>query len=68
MLQALGIDGIDLLDEPEPCVARGTPLGLPSLPVLVKADGFGDDGMLPRLCHLVRHPAGGPAPDRGDHA
>ncbi|WLQ52832.1 nucleotide-binding domain containing protein [Streptomyces poriferorum] len=68
MLQALGIDGIDLLDEPEPCVARGTPLGLPSLPVLVKAGGFGDDGMLPRLCHLIRHPPAGPPPDRGDHA
>lgn len=68
VLKALGIDGIDLLDEPEPGVARGTPLGLPSLPVLIKAGGFGDDGMLLRLCHLVRQPAGRPAPDRGDHA
>ncbi|MFJ2092626.1 four-carbon acid sugar kinase family protein [Streptomyces sp. NPDC087901] len=68
VLRALGIDGIDLLDEPEPGVARGTPLGLPSLPVLIKAGGFGDDGMLLRLCHLVRQPVGRPAPGRGHHA
>lgn len=54
VFEALGIHGIDLLDEPEPGVARGTPLGQPSLPVLIKAGGFGDDGLLLRLTHLVR--------------
>ncbi|MER5280728.1 four-carbon acid sugar kinase family protein [Streptomyces sp. NPDC002809] len=68
VLRALGIDGIDLFDEPEPGVARGTPLGPLALPVLIKAGGFGDDGMLLRLCHLVRQPAGRPSRDRGDHA
>lgn len=56
VFQALGIDGIDLLDEPEPGVARGTPLGSSSLPVLIKAGGFGDDEMLLRLCRLMRQP------------
>lgn len=58
VLQALGIDRLDLLDEPEPGVARGTPPVPPSLPVLLKAGGFGDDELLLRLCHLVRHSAG----------
>ncbi|MEU1470021.1 four-carbon acid sugar kinase family protein [Streptomyces sp. NPDC005761] len=65
VLQALGIDGIDLLDEPEPGVARGTPTGQPSLTVLIKAGGFGDDRMLLRLCHLVRHPADPPSVGSG---
>nr|WSW65019.1 four-carbon acid sugar kinase family protein [Streptomyces sp. NBC_00995] len=56
VFQSLGIDGLDLLDEPEPGVARGTPLGSSSLPVLIKAGGFGDDEMLLRLCQLVRQP------------
>ncbi|WP_406089430.1 four-carbon acid sugar kinase family protein [Streptomyces sp. NBC_01013] len=58
VLHSLGIQGIDLLDEPEPGVARGTPLGRPAFPVLIKAGGFGDDEMLLRLCHLIRHPGG----------
>lgn len=57
VLQALGIDRIDLIDEPEPGVARGTPPLPSSLPVLIKAGGFGDDELLLRLCRLVRHPA-----------
>lgn len=57
VLQALGIDRIDLLDEPEPGVARGTPPLPHSLPVLIKAGGFGDDELLLRLCRLVRRPA-----------
>ncbi|MFI6948002.1 four-carbon acid sugar kinase family protein [Streptomyces sp. NPDC050422] len=57
VLQALGVDRMDLLDEPEPGVARGTPLVPPSLPVLIKAGGFGDDELLLRLCHLVRRSA-----------
>ncbi|WP_306335458.1 four-carbon acid sugar kinase family protein [Streptomyces sp. KL118A] len=58
VLETLGVIGIDLLDEPEPGVARGTPIGGPALPVLIKAGGFGDDDLLVRLCRLVRqHPA-----------
>ncbi|MEV0254143.1 four-carbon acid sugar kinase family protein [Streptomyces sp. NPDC050732] len=56
VLEALGVTGLDLTDEPEPGVARGTPLGGPPLPVLIKAGGFGDDDLLVRLCHLVRNP------------
>lgn len=56
VLQSLGATGIGLLDEPEPGVARGTLLGQLPLPVLIKAGGFGDDAMLLRLCHLIRHP------------
>ncbi|MFF8716808.1 four-carbon acid sugar kinase family protein [Streptomyces sp. NPDC015184] len=63
VLRSLGVTGVDLLDEPEPGVARGTPLGHPRVPVLIKAGGFGDDGLLLRLCDLVRQP-----PARGDHA
>ncbi|NXY98247.1 four-carbon acid sugar kinase family protein [Streptomyces sp. BR123] len=54
VLDALGAVGITLADEPEPGVARGTLLGRPALPVLIKAGGFGDDATLVRLCHLVR--------------
>ncbi|MFK0254974.1 four-carbon acid sugar kinase family protein [Streptomyces sp. NPDC090445] len=53
-LGPFGVTGITLADEPEPGVARGTLLGRPALPVLIKAGGFGDDGTLVRLCHLVR--------------
>src|SRR5215207_10038371 len=63
VLQTLGATGIGLLDEPEPGIARGTLLGQLPLPVLIKAGGFGDDAMLLRLCHLIRHPL---AP--GEHA
>ncbi|MGW6204563.1 four-carbon acid sugar kinase family protein [Streptomyces sp. NPDC055089] len=56
VFEALGIDGIDLLDEPEPGVARGTLLGPSSLPVVIKAGGFGDDEMLLRLCRPVGQP------------
>ncbi|MFG3138705.1 four-carbon acid sugar kinase family protein [Streptomyces sp. NPDC048211] len=56
VLQTLGASGIDLVDEPEPGVARGTLRGQSSLTVLIKAGGFGDDEMLLRLCDLVRHP------------
>ncbi|TXS64187.1 four-carbon acid sugar kinase family protein [Streptomyces sp. sk2.1] len=63
VLRSLGVTGVDLLDEPEPGVARGTLLGHPRVPVLIKAGGFGDDGLLLRLCDLVRQP-----PARGDHA
>ncbi|MFF9573188.1 four-carbon acid sugar kinase family protein [Streptomyces sp. NPDC014685] len=56
VLRSLGVTGVDLLDEPEPGVARGTPLGAPRVPVLIKAGGFGDDGLLLRLCDLVRQP------------
>ncbi|MEU7581166.1 four-carbon acid sugar kinase family protein [Streptomyces sp. NPDC041068] len=68
VLHALGTTGIDLTDEPETGVARGTPLERPDLPVLVKAGGFGDDDLLLRLCHLVRHPADTPLRPRGEHA
>ncbi|MFJ8470234.1 four-carbon acid sugar kinase family protein [Streptomyces swartbergensis] len=62
-LQPLGATGIDLLDEPEPGVVRGSLTGRLPLPVLIKAGGFGDDAMLLRLCHLIRH-----HPDPGEHA
>ncbi|MFF9018286.1 four-carbon acid sugar kinase family protein [Streptomyces sp. NPDC014870] len=57
-LEALGAAGIDLVDEPEPGVARGVLLSPPHLPVLIKAGGFGDDGTLDRLLRLLME--GGP--------
>ncbi|WP_210576555.1 four-carbon acid sugar kinase family protein [Streptomyces sp. GESEQ-4] len=63
VLQPLGATGIDLLDEPEPGVVRGSLIGRLRLPVLIKAGGFGDDAMLVRLCHLIRHRL-----DPGEHA
>ncbi|MFF5937405.1 four-carbon acid sugar kinase family protein [Streptomyces sp. NPDC012508] len=57
-LEALGVAGVDLVDEPEPGVARGVLLGRPRIPVLIKAGGFGDDGTLERLCRLLTE--GGP--------
>lgn len=63
VLQPLGATGIDLLDEPEPGVVRGSLIGRIPLPVLIKAGGFGDDATLLRLCHLIRHPL-----DQGEHA
>ncbi|MEU6802702.1 four-carbon acid sugar kinase family protein [Streptomyces neyagawaensis] len=63
VLHPLGATGIDLIDEPEPGVVRGSLTGRLPLPVLIKAGGFGDDAMLLRLCHLIRHR---PAP--GEHA
>ncbi|MGW0465987.1 four-carbon acid sugar kinase family protein [Streptomyces sp. NPDC003027] len=53
VLRGLGATGIDLYDEPEPGIARGTLLGTPSIPVLIKAGGFGDEGTLDRLCRLL---------------
>ncbi|MET9436687.1 four-carbon acid sugar kinase family protein [Streptomyces sp. NPDC006551] len=53
VLRALGATGIDLYDEPEPGIARGTLLGPRGIPVLIKAGGFGDDGTLDRLCRLL---------------
>lgn len=55
-LRALGAHGIDLHDEPEPGIARGTlagPAGLPPVPVVIKAGGFGDDRTLLRLHALL---------------
>ncbi|MGW5424071.1 four-carbon acid sugar kinase family protein [Streptomyces sp. NPDC003943] len=55
VLGALGATGIELYDEPEPGIARGTlhGPGAPRLPVLVKAGGFGDDDTLVRLTALL---------------
>jgi D-threonate/D-erythronate kinase len=63
VLQPLGATGIDLLDEPEPGVVRGSLTGRLPLSVLIKAGGFGDDAMLLRLCRLIRHRL-----DPGEHA
>ncbi|MFE7764433.1 four-carbon acid sugar kinase family protein [Streptomyces sp. NPDC057438] len=63
VLQPLGATGIDLLDEPERGVVRGSLIGRLPLPVLIKAGGFGDDAMLLRLCHLIRQ-----RPDSGESA
>ena len=63
VLEPLGATGIDLFDEPEPGVVRGSLTGHFRLPVLIKAGGFGDDALLLRLCHLVLH-----QPDLGEHA
>ncbi|MFJ3901185.1 four-carbon acid sugar kinase family protein [Streptomyces sp. NPDC090025] len=60
VLGALGATGIELYDEPEPGIARGTLHtdrgAAPGIPVLVKAGGFGDDATLVRLTRLLRHP------------
>ncbi|MFI7005348.1 four-carbon acid sugar kinase family protein [Streptomyces sp. NPDC050145] len=63
VLQPLGATGIDLTDEPEPGVVRGSLTGPLPLPVLIKAGGFGDDALLLRLSHLVRQRL-----DPGEHA
>jgi uncharacterized protein YgbK (DUF1537 family) len=63
VLQPLGATGIDLLDEPEPGVVRGSLIGPFPIPVLIKAGGFGDDALLLRLCHVIRH-----HPDQGEQA
>ncbi|MFE3297469.1 four-carbon acid sugar kinase family protein, partial [Streptomyces sp. NPDC059201] len=56
VLRALGAHGIDLHDEPEPGIARGIlagPAGVPRVPVVIKAGGFGDDRTLLRLHALL---------------
>ncbi|MGW4055687.1 four-carbon acid sugar kinase family protein [Streptomyces sp. NPDC004779] len=56
VLRALGAHGIDLHDEPEPGIARGTltgPGAVPRIPVVIKAGGFGDDRTLLRLHALL---------------
>ncbi|MEU3605787.1 four-carbon acid sugar kinase family protein [Streptomyces sp. NPDC035033] len=56
VLRALGAHGIDLHDEPEPGIARGTlagPEDLPRVPVVIKAGGFGDERTLLRLHALL---------------
>ncbi|GGT17051.1 four-carbon acid sugar kinase family protein [Streptomyces purpureus] len=64
VLTALGAAGIRLVDEPEPGVARGLLTGLggtrgpDTVPVLIKAGGFGDDGTLLRLAEIAAHPHG----------
>lgn len=63
VLQPLGATGIDVLDEPEPGVVRGSLIGRLPLPVLIKAGGFGDGAMLVRLCHLIQHRL-----DQGEHS
>ncbi|MFF8809530.1 four-carbon acid sugar kinase family protein [Streptomyces omiyaensis] len=72
VLRALGAHGIDLHDEPEPGVARGTltgPAGAPRVPVVVKAGGFGDERALLRLHALLTgHPARARGGRGGGHA
>jgi uncharacterized protein YgbK (DUF1537 family) len=63
VLQALGAIGMDVVDEPEPGVVRGSLIGRVSFPVLIKAGGFGDDALLLRLCHLAQHRL-----DQGEHS
>ncbi|MFJ6523328.1 four-carbon acid sugar kinase family protein [Streptomyces filamentosus] len=56
VLRALGAHGIDLHDEPEPGIARGTlagPADVPPVPVVIKAGGFGDERTLLRLHALL---------------
>ncbi|WP_306312428.1 four-carbon acid sugar kinase family protein [Streptomyces hydrogenans] len=56
VLRALGAHGIDLHDEPEPGIARGTlagPADAPRVPVVIKAGGFGDERTLVRLHALL---------------
>ncbi|MEV4944674.1 four-carbon acid sugar kinase family protein [Streptomyces sp. NPDC053755] len=67
VLASLGAAGIDLYDEPEPGIARGTLIGPRPLPVLIKAGGFGDEETLDRLCRLLAAPgtAPGDAPGNG---
>lgn len=69
VLRALGAHGIDLHDEPEPGIARGTlagPAGVPRVPVVIKAGGFGDERTLLRLHTLLTgNPAGGRAASGG---
>ena len=55
LLNALGVNGIRLLDEIEPGVPLGLTRGALSVPVVTKAGAFGDAGTLERcLSHLRR--------------
>ena len=55
LLNALGVNGIRLLDEIEPGVPLGLTRGALSVPVVTKAGAFGDAGTLARcLSHLRR--------------
>ncbi|WP_431046753.1 nucleotide-binding domain containing protein [Streptomyces sp. P1-3] len=56
VLRALGVPALELVDEPEPGVARALPPGAPGCPVLIKAGGFGDEDTLLRLCRLLTRP------------
>lgn len=70
VLGVLGATGIELQDEPEPGIARGTLHGptAPRLPVLIKAGGFGDPGTLARLCALLTAEPPPTAPTTGASA
>lgn len=55
LLNALGVNGIRLLDEIEPGVPLGLTRGALTVPVVTKAGAFGDAGTLSRcLSHLRR--------------
>jgi uncharacterized protein YgbK (DUF1537 family) len=56
LLDALGITGIQMIDEVEPGVPLGLTRGALAIPVVTKAGAFGDAGTLARcLSHLRRH-------------
>ena len=55
LLDALGVTGIQMIDEIEPGVPLGLTRGALSIPVVTKAGAFGDAGTLARcLSHLRR--------------
>lgn len=56
LLDALGVTGIQMIDEIEPGVPIGLTRGALAIPVVTKAGAFGDAGTLARcLFHLRRH-------------
>jgi len=56
LLDALGVTGIQIIDEIEPGVPIGLTRGALAIPVVTKAGAFGDAGTLARcLSHLRRH-------------
>jgi len=56
LLDALGVTGIQMIDEIEPGVPIGLTRGALAIPVVTKAGAFGDAGTLARcLSHLRRH-------------
>lgn len=54
LMEAFGIRGIRLVEEPEPGVSLGVSMGEVQVPLATKAGAFGDDGTLVRIVRRLR--------------
>lgn len=55
LLDAFGVDGIELIDEIEPGISLGLTRGALSLPIVTKSGAFGDADCLIRIAARLRH-------------